>query len=171
MIAVDANYLISLFDGHRFADGTDGHTLHIKAKSMYEEAKRLSVRLIIPYVCLAEYLEKVAKPEIILAELKKDRRFLISPFDAKATIEHVHLTQKHTQFRLFRQLRTRQGIKFDAQVIAISLANNAQVFCSTDADLLKVAGACGLDATNLNDIEIAEKFKQLQMSFPDVDEE
>lgn len=167
MIAVDTNFLIALFDGDKFPNGTIENTLHVRAKSVCLAAKEQRVRIIIPYVALTEYLEGVQKPEVILESLKKDRRFTVASYDAKATLEYTHLVKSNKDFKKFGKIRNRQGLKFDAQILAISLANNATHFCSRDEDLLSISKSCGLTPCHLDNFEIDEAFRQLSMSFPE----
>lgn len=165
MIAVDTNFLIALFDGAKFADGTFEKNLHVRAQSVCLAAKDNRTRIIVPYVALSEYLEGVGKPEVLMEKLKKDRRFLVAAYDAKATLECALLMQGNKGFKKFRKIRDRQGVKFDAQIIAIALANNATHFCSRDEDLLGIAKLCGLEPCNLDSFKIDDAFSQLSLPF------
>lgn len=153
MITVDANFLIALFEGHKHTDGKRENKLHIGAKSILLRAREDKLKIIVPCVSLAEYLVHYENPHLLVQHLMKDKTLIIASFDNKSALEHSILCKSNNNFKSFSKLRTRQGIKFDAQIIAISLAHNATTICSDDKDLLIVAKSCGLEVISFENIE------------------
>ena len=142
MIAVaDSSVLLHLLNpGLPAPAGPDGKVpTHCRERidHFIETLSRSGGRLLIPTPALAEVLTKAGRAgQDWLAAIQGKKAVRIAEFDSLAAIECAALAsgRKHRV-----RTSTRDKAKFDEQIVAIALAEQADLILSDDTDIPKIA--------------------------------
>jgi len=119
----------------------------------------------VPAPAFAEFLVKSdAATAAILLTFERKAALRILPFDRKAAVQcalldrAAHATGKKRGSAA--QNAPWQKIKVDRQIVAIALANNAELIVAQDGDIPSIAADAGVPATTIESLELPEWAKQ-----------
>lgn len=121
-----------------------GQEKNIKdAKDVINHLEKTGNRILIPAVVLAELLMPVPENLHSMTLNLISRSFEICPFDAKAAVLSAKLWQGLQSTEALALLKesgaNKTKIKFDIQLVAIAITNEADYIVSEDSDIKKIA--------------------------------
>lgn len=161
IIAVDASVLLHLIDPDLPVpprpDGTVPDRCQERLKHLIEQSSKNGDRLLIPTPALAEALVNAgdAGPAWIAA-LNGQRSVRIAPFDEKAAVECAALALARSKRR---GATTRNKAKFDEQIVAIAVAEQAELLLSDDQDIQKLSPP-HLEVKGIGDLDLPPEDRQ-----------
>lgn len=160
-IVLDTNVLIQVLRGAKpgsvLLDPATGQVverLEARAEALIEAIDAKGGLVLIPAPALAEYLIGVHRDHYQehLDVISGTSCFQIVDFDQIAAIECARMVDD-AELKQLDQTGTKAKLRFDRQIIAISLANAADEVWTHDAGLFAKAAHCGLNVKSLADID------------------
>jgi len=116
-------------------------------------------RLVVPTPVLTEMLTKAGPArDRWLNILHGKRAIRVSPFDERAAIECAELAAR----RLGKRIGSKQKLKFDEQIVAISMIEQAEVILSDDRDIHRLAPA-EVRVLGIADLDLPPQSRQGQL--------
>jgi len=161
-VALDANFLsILLDDKTRIPADPSTQRPFERAQEriqyLIEELQDKNAKILIPTPALAEFLI-LAYPDgaAYLQHIKSTYRFELVDFDEMAAIELAELAVKigkpKRKPRVKRDEETWAKLKYDRQILAISLAHTIETLYSADGPLRELAKSNGINVVGLADL-------------------
>lgn len=160
-IVLDTNVLVQVLRGSKpgsiLLDPTTGlvvDRLEARAEALIEAIDAKSGLVLIPAPALAEYLIGVDRNHYQqhLDIISGTSCFQIVDFDQIAAIECARMVDD-AELKQLDLTGTKAKLRFDRQIIAIALANEADEVWTHDAGLFTKAAYCGLNVKSLADIQ------------------
>jgi len=111
----------------------------VRAKLLLDELDSKKVPVIIPSVVLAELLMRIPRSEHQQFIHKLEKRFIISPFDGKASSVFGNLWQTKNGVRKDEPECTRDHLKADLMILSIAIAENTKQIFSSDPHIQRAA--------------------------------
>lgn len=137
MIIFDTNALITFFS-------TDKENAEYKNLVAYIRRSKDKV-LALPLPAVAEFLVKDNNPSRSAYLFNPKSKLKLLQFDIKSTLKAADLAKKYNNHLIKKTLEgTRQKVKVDIQILAIGIANNAEVIITRDRDIKKLVEALEL---------------------------
>lgn len=141
IIAIDASVLLHLIDPALSAppgpNGVVPDRCQDRLRFFIEQSSKSGDRLLIPTPALSEALVNAGEAgPAWLSVLHGQRSIRIAPFDEKAAVECAALARERGNRR---GATTRDKSKFDEQIVAIAVAERAELLLSDDKDIRRLA--------------------------------
>lgn len=153
MVVFDTSFLSLAFDTHASPplDPNTGAPMTDSKERVDYLIKNLSAakaRILIPTPVVAEFMVRGgADKERRLEVITTSRVFVVASFDLRAAIECSMIEDSDIATgKPLDELKGKQKVKFDRQIIAIALAQRAQIIYTGDRDLSQRAKKCGLQS-------------------------
>lgn len=172
MVAFDNTVLsLLMFPDADQHEGEDGHILEYareRVLGLVQSLEDAREQVIIPAPALAELLvtDGVDAQEVLTA-LRGSAFIRIESFDERAAVElamRLREARKTGDQRQGMQI-TKGAMKFDRQIVAISLVSGARILYSDDIGVALFAASCGLPVKRIADLPVPAS--QQQFSFPE----
>ena len=160
MVIFDANMLIALVSEKTSEDSRA--RLEYLVKMLTDSGTYVGI----PTPAYAEFfVDAEQATSATLAALKKKHAIQILAFDERAAIEAAFITRAERGPGKKRggSKKTWQEVKFDRQIIAIAKVNNATAIYSGDSDLRTQARKYGIEAYDLDEIDLPPESKQQKL--------
>ena len=167
IVAVDTTVLMHLIDPSAEAapdsDGNVPRRCQERIAYLLECMIKSGDRMIVPTPSLSEILTGAgdAGPEWV-AVMQRHRAIRIAPFDERAAIECAELARHRAQRS---KQSTRNKAKFDEQIIAIAVAERAEIILSDDRDIKRLAPE-GITVKGISDLDLPPEDPQRDMFQP-----
>ncbi len=147
LVAVDSMVLV-------WAIREDGTKEQLKwAKWLFQSLEQENAQIIIPAVCLAEYLTPIEEGRHREVTARLTKRFIIAPFDVRCASLAATLFVKGKAEREMHTENARKCLRADSLIIATAAVHNAEVFYSNDRDCRNLAdGVWRMRAEDLPEI-------------------
>jgi predicted nucleic acid-binding protein len=158
MVAFDSTILSILL----FPDATLNHAGQVvpdakeRVESLVKDLESRKERILIPAPALCEVLvTKGVEVNTVLEKLRTHSLIRIGDFDQRAAIELALQLREAINSRDAREgcNVTKSKMKFDRQIVAISIVNGAKVLYSDDRQVKVFAETCGLQVVRVIDID------------------
>ncbi len=161
IIAIDASVLLHLIEPTLSAppgpDGTVPERCQDRLNFFIEQSSKNGDRLLIPTPALSEALVKAGEAgPAWLSVLHGKRSVRVAPFDEKAAVECAALARERGNRR---GATTRDKAKFDEQIVAIAVAEQAELLLSDDADIRRLAPP-HLKVKGIGDLDLPPQDRQ-----------
>jgi predicted nucleic acid-binding protein len=164
MVVVDASILLLLFrpDAAVPADRSGRGIARAKDRVdfLVTQLERDRTRILVPTPALAEVLVKADADarRVIVETLQRQHVFQIESFDLRAAIE-VATMQRNDPAAKSRNKRmspqaTYAKLKYDRQIVAIAIVNQAQRIYSDDGDIRTLAQRAAIPVTALAELPL-----------------
>jgi len=162
-LAIDANTLVA------WAATDDKQFRVARLNHLFEN--RATV-LIVPTPALAEFLVGAdSAGQAWLAMVEKKRAFQVAGFDRRSASECADLDKIALAGKDKKQgsKAAWQKVKVDRQILAIARVNRADLLITEDSDLLKLASACKMPISKIEDLELPDSARQhnLELDHPE----
>ena len=161
MVAFD-NTILSLliFPDADLRHGSDGQVVEYareRVAGLVKDLEESREQVVVPAPALAELLvTDGADMQQILTTLRGSSFIRIESFDERAAVELAMRLRAARRAGDQRQglSITKSAMKFDRQIVAIALVNQASVLYSDDEGVAKFAAACGLAVKRVSDLSV-----------------
>ena len=170
MVAFDNTVLsILLFEDADLQQGPDGQKVdraRERVLALVRDLDEARERVIVPSPALAECLvTDGANMQDILTTLRGSAYIRIEGFDERAAVE---LAMRLREARKAGNSRagltiTKNEMKFDRQIVAIALVNEASVLYSDDIGVATFARGCGLKVKGIIDLPVPMTQQSLEL--------
>jgi hypothetical protein bpseu9_40260 len=124
-----------------------------------------NVSIIVPTPALAEFLVRADQElESWIVDAERSKSFRIIPFDKRCAWECAimgrnGLSKKKAAGNPY------QKVKIDRQICAIAKTHSASVLLTNDKGLKSIAQSNGLNAVSIEELELPEHARQIQIDF------
>jgi hypothetical protein len=175
MVVFDATMLVLLFSPYP-GTPTDSNGVPIlepaeRAKFLVASLEKDKTKIIVPTPALAEALVRAdaATGQAYIARMKKSAAFRIADFDEKAALEVALMTGSALAAGDKKGGLTApwNKIKYDRQIVAITLTEGAKIIYSDDAHIEAMATPRGITVRSLGSVQIPMKEVGLFDDFKD----
>lgn len=161
-IVVDSNFIISYITKK---DTTPDDRARID--HFISEVDKLKVKIIFPMISISEFLVKADRASVaFLDELQRKSTVFVADFDRGAAHELAKMERDALAGPDGKRAGSEepyQKIKVDRQIVAIGLAHGAKMIVSRDEGVRTQATRLGLAAKRIQDLELPESEKQLNL--------
>src|SRR3954452_3324978 len=167
MVVVDASILLLFLDEKASASISNGHK---RVEYLIDTLSEEGERVIVPKPALSECLVHAGPAAAAYVSiLDKHAAFRVVSFDQRAAIEAAIRTYEA------RQRGQRKGgnpkaekakIKFDRQIVAIAVVEQASTIYTDDGDVVSYAKEAGIEAVRLVDLPEPPEDPQHGLPFP-----
>ncbi|QOF77617.1 PIN domain-containing protein [Variovorax sp. 38R] len=161
-IVVDSNFIISYITTK---DTTSDDRARID--HFISEVDKLKVKIIFPMISISEFLVKADRASVaFLDELQRKSTVFVADFDRGAAHELAKMERDALAGPGGKRAGSEepyQKIKVDRQIVAIGLAHGAKMIVSRDEGVRTQAIRLGLAAKRIQDLELPESEKQLNL--------
>jgi predicted nucleic acid-binding protein len=161
-IVVDSNFIISYITTK---DTTPDDRARID--HFISEVDKLKVKIIFPMISISEFLVKADRASVaFLDELQRKSTVFVADFDRGAAHELAKMERDALAGPGGKRAGSEepyQKIKVDRQIVAIGLAHGAKMIVSRDEGVRTQAIRLGLAAKRIQDLELPESEKQLNL--------
>ncbi|MGE3181412.1 MAG: type II toxin-antitoxin system VapC family toxin [Phycisphaerae bacterium] len=142
IVAIDSQTLIWAIRGEGSEDQKNS------ANWLFQELQEWKAQVIIPSICLAEYLVPIPVDHHrdVIASLS---RFIIAPFDVRCASTAAKLFMEEKPKREMSAHSSRKVLKADCMIVATASTHGAQKFYSNDTRCRKIATRANLLAEDL----------------------
>ncbi|MGR6466306.1 hypothetical protein [Rhizobium sp. PAMB 3182] len=177
MVVIDATTLMLLLQpGAKTPVDKDGNPISKPVERLtylVEKLDKARAKLVIPTPALSEVLVRVdaGVAQTLVEKINGMSVFRIEPFDERAAIEVAIMTRNSADSGKQPSKRddnaTWAKLKYDRQIVAIALVNQATAIYSDDKGLATVAKRMGINVVGLADMELPPEDPQLNINFPE----
>ena len=159
-IVIDTNVLVQIMQNEGARDLRDPETGEIvtnafkRAQALVERIESVRGIVVLPAPVVAEYLMGIDRGSYQqhLDIINGVKCIEIAPFDQLAAIECAMLVTNQ-EMKMLDPDSTMAKLKYDRQILAISIAAGAKEIWTHDKQLIKRAGAVGILAKSLTGID------------------
>lgn len=163
MVLFDANVLITLVSQKASSDDL------ARLDALIADLSKRRSYVGIPTPALAEFLVRTdAATQAVLDAVERKSSLRVLPFDKKAAFECSLLDKKaiaNGSKRGSAKSAPYQKIKVDRQIIAIAIANGAELIVSGDDNLIALARDVGLKALKIEELPLPPAALQRPLEF------
>lgn len=173
MVVFDATTLMLLWrpDAPAPVNPESGKRLdHAKVRIEYliKELEDKREKIIIPTPAISEILVRAGKSGADIVELINSTAvFRPAPFDMKAAVEVAAMTfgELNNKDRKKRSDKTIAKTKYDRQIFAIAVVENAHTIYSDDEDIERLCAKRGMSCVKTYELPLPPENKQQTMNF------
>jgi predicted nucleic acid-binding protein len=161
MIVIDSDVLLLVLDPDAAVPPVP--MARERVNYLLQSLSESRTQVLVPAPVLAEILVKAgAATQDYLAVLRGNPNIRIAPFDERAAVECAVLIKAELQERRTTRgmKQSRDKVKFDQQIVAISRSTGAEYLLSNDSELRASAEKAGLLAKGLKDLEVPTEARQ-----------
>lgn len=152
-VIFDTNFLTYFSDASgsfAFEAEDDKDSLEERFENLLEKLSEADAEIIIPAPVLAEVLSaKHANQDKIIDLISDSDNILISPFDARQSIEFGYLFRRTKR----NSEDNRNAFKFDLLILSCAKVHAVSVIYTADAQLKRKAESMGIRAYSFQDLE------------------
>ncbi|MEJ5367882.1 MAG: hypothetical protein WHT08_06155 [Bryobacteraceae bacterium] len=155
MVAFDSTILSVLLFPDAKMQGVDFARERVQA--LIQELDAAREQILIPAPALCEVLvTEGTDPQTVLTELRANALIRIGEFDERAAVElAMRLREAARRGDPKEGLSiTKSVMKFDRQIVAIALVQNARILYSDDAGVQRFAAGCSLPVKGIADLPV-----------------
>ena len=164
MIVVDANFLVLMFDPTAMPHVPRGTE---RGEHFIRELSEKGEQVMIPVPVLAEVVAgRIERTQEIISELRRQRAFVVQPFDDVIAIETGYLIRSAFDRMPVSQKPSgwRVAMKYDAQIAATAIVRRARAIVSGDGGFSVYLDGSGIELIELKDLPLPPENPQGSLS-------
>jgi hypothetical protein len=171
MVVFDASFLLFVFDENARSSVPKAKE---RVEYLIDTLSNTGEKIVIPTPALSECLVHAgpAGPEY-LNIIGRQSCFRVASFDERAAVEaaiRTYQARQRGQRTGGNPEATKTKIKFDRQIVAIAVVENATAIYSDDGDVISYAREAGMEAYRLSDVPEPPEDPQTAMQFDEPSE-